>query len=56
MNIKKINKPTFFKNTLYNDKRGMLVEIYLKKKFNLFFKNCILVSSKRNTIRGLHFP
>ena len=55
MNIKKFNKPKFFKNILYNDTRGTLVEIYLKKKFNLFFKNCILVSSKKNTIRGLHF-
>ena len=55
MNIKKFNKPKFFKNILYNDTRGTLVEIYLKKKFNLFFKSCILVSSKKNTIRGLHF-
>jgi len=55
MNIKKFNKPKFFKNILHNDTRGMLVEIYLKKKFNLFFKNCILVSSKKNTLRGLHF-
>ena len=36
------------------DNRGYLIETY-KKKINTDFKYSILVSSKKNVFRGLHF-
>ena len=37
------------------DSRGYLVETFKKKKINTDFKYSILVSSKKNVFRGLHF-
>ncbi len=37
------------------DKRGYLIETFKKKKINTDFKYSILVSSKKNVFRGLHF-
>ena len=37
------------------DKRGYLIETFKRKKINSDFKYSILVSSKKNVFRGLHF-
>ena len=37
------------------DNRGYLIETYKKKEINTDFKYSILVSSKKNVFRGLHF-
>ena len=37
------------------DNRGYLIETFKKKKINTDFKYSILVSSKKNVFRGLHF-
>ena len=37
------------------DKRGYLIETFKKKKLNVNFDYTILVSSKKNVFRGLHF-
>tara|TARA_Y100000992_G_C21236405_1_gene478331 strand:- start:204 stop:716 length:513 start_codon:yes stop_codon:yes gene_type:complete len=43
-------------NTKVNfDKRGYLIETFKRKKINSDFKYSILVSSKKNVFRGLHF-
>ena len=49
----------FFPNVLNAkvnfDKRGYLIETFKRKKINSDFKYSILVSSKKNVFRGLHF-
>ena len=37
------------------DNRGYLIETFKKKKLNINFDYSILVSSKKNVFRGLHF-
>ena len=37
------------------DNRGYLIKIFKKKKLNINFDYSILVSSKKNVFRGLHF-
>ena len=47
--------PKVIDTKVNTDNRGYLVETFKKKKINTDFKYSILVSSKRNVFRGLHF-
>ena len=51
----KFTKPTIIKSKLFRDNRGSLQEIFKDKlkKFNCKFS--LLVKSKKNVFRGLHF-
>ena len=53
--VSKLNKPKYLKQIIYKDSRGILTEIFLKKKIKFDFFKCITVTSKKNVIRGLHF-
>ena len=53
--VSKLNKPKHLKQIVYKDRRGHLIEIFLKKKIKFNFCKCITVTSKINVIRGLHF-
>ena len=47
--------PKVIDTKVNTDNRGYLGETFKKKKINTDFKYSILVSSKRNVFRGLHF-
>ena len=47
--------PKVIDTKVNTDNRGYLVETFKKKKINTDFKYSILVSSKRNVFRCLHF-
>jgi dTDP-4-dehydrorhamnose 3,5-epimerase len=47
--------PEVIKNKVHKDLRGSLQEIFKKKQFLSNFKFSLLVSSKKNVFRGLHF-
>ena len=47
--------PKVIDTKVNTDNRGYLVETFKKKKINTDFKYSILVSSKKNVFRGLHF-
>ena len=47
--------PKVIDNKVNIDNRGYLIETFKKKKINTDFKYSILVSSKKNVFRGLHF-
>lgn len=49
------NYPKIIKSKIFSDKRGYLQEIYKRKNYKKNFKFAILVSSKKNVFRGLHF-
>ena len=51
----KYNYPKLISSKVHNDSRGNLQEIYKRKDFKNNFKFAILVSSKKNVFRGLHF-
>ena len=53
--VSKLNKPKHLKQIVYKDRRGHLIEIFLKKKIKFNFCKCITVTTKKNVIRGLHF-
>ena len=53
--VSKLNKPKHLKQIVNKDRRGHLIEIFLKKKIKFNFNKCIAVTSKQNVIRGLHF-
>ena len=53
--VSRLNKPKHLKQIINKDRRGHLIEIFLKKKIKFNFNKCITVISKRNVIRGLHF-
>lgn len=53
--VSKLNKPKHLKHIVNKDRRGHLIEIFLKKKIKFNFNKCITVTSKQNVIRGLHF-
>ena len=44
-----------FESNKFNDKRGYLRELYIKKKIGKNLKFAIVSSSKKNVIRGMHF-
>ena len=52
--MKTIN-PKIVKTKIHKDSRGTLQEIFKKKHFSNIFKFSLLVSSKKNVFRGLHF-
>ena len=47
--------PKIVYSKINSDSRGFLIETYKKKKIKSNFKFSILVSSKKNVFRGLHF-
>ena len=47
--------PKILKTQVNLDSRGYLIETFKKKKLNINFDYSILVSSKKNVFRGLHF-
>lgn len=47
--------PKVIDTKVNTDNRGYLIETFKKKKINTEFKYSILVSSKKNVFRGLHF-
>ena len=47
--------PKIIKTKIHKDSRGALQEIFKKKHFSSNFKFSLLVSSKKNVFRGLHF-
>jgi len=47
--------PKVLKTKINLDNRGYLIETFKKKKLNINFDYSILVSSKKNVFRGLHF-
>jgi len=51
----KIVNPKIIKTKIHKDSRGYLQEIFKKKQFLNNFKFSILVNSKKNVLRGLHF-
>ena len=50
-----IEIPKIIKTKCYNDRRGYLQEIYLKKKLKKSFNFSLVTSSKKNVFRGFHF-
>ena len=50
-----IEIPKIIKTKCYNDRRGYLQEIYLKKKLKKGFNFSLVTSSKKNVFRGFHF-
>ena len=51
----KYPNPKVIKAKVNLDNRGYLIETFKKKNINTDFKYSILVSSKKNVFRGLHF-
>ncbi len=51
----KIINPTIVKSKIHKDSRGTLQEIFKREFFLSNFKFSLLVSSKKNVFRGLHF-
>jgi len=51
----KYNYPKIFNSKVNLDNRGYLIETFKKKELNTNFNYSILVSSKKNVFRGLHF-
>ena len=51
----KIINPKIIKTKIHKDSRGYLQEIFKKKQFLNNFKFYILVNTKKNVLRGLHF-
>ena len=51
----KIINPKVIKTKIHKDPRGSLQEIFKKKQFSNNFDFALLVSSKKNVLRGLHF-
>ena len=51
----KIVYPKVIKIKIHKDSRGSLQEIFKKKQFSNNFDFALLVSSKKNVLRGLHF-
>ena len=50
-----IEIPKIIKTKCYNDRRGYLQEIYLKKKEKKTVKFSLITSSKKDVFRGFHF-
>ena len=50
-----IEIPKVIKTKCYNDRRGYLQEIYLKKKLKKNFNFSLVTLSKKNVFRGFHF-
>tara|TARA_B100001123_G_C15246289_1_gene1001056 strand:- start:316 stop:852 length:537 start_codon:yes stop_codon:yes gene_type:complete len=44
-----------FKSNRFNDRRGFLRELYIKKKIGKNLKFAIVSLSKKNVVRGMHF-
>ena len=51
----KYNYPKIFNSKVNLDNRGYLIETFKKNELNTNFNYSILVSSKKNVFRGLHF-
>ena len=51
----KIKNPVLIKSKINKDSRGTLQEIFKKEFFLSDFKFSLLVNSKKNVFRGLHF-
>ena len=51
----KNKNPIIIKSKIHRDSRGTLQEIFKKEFFLSDFKFSLLVNSKKNVFRGLHF-